>query len=146
MGDKKNPLELLTQYNNMKKAPEETMSKFTAHFLKVYNSIPAKVKLAPMAAQLQYTDSLDNNFSLLFRERRSTNLDAIMSNAIEVEVNMMASGKIKQRFNRGDKKPQGDAQPSTSWFLYDKFDMMMKTMETLMERMPMGNRPVMLEK
>jgi hypothetical protein len=37
-----------------------------------------------------------------------------MSDAIEVEVNMMALGKIKQRFNKGDKRPQGYAQPSTS--------------------------------
>jgi hypothetical protein len=70
------------------------------------------------------------------------NLDAIMRNVVEVEVNMMASGKIKPRFNRGDKRPQGDAQPSTSWSSDDKFDMMMKTMEKLMERMSMGNRPI----
>ena len=38
--DKKNPLQLLTQYNNMKKVLEETMQEFSAHFLKVYNSIP----------------------------------------------------------------------------------------------------------
>jgi hypothetical protein len=107
-GDKKNPLQLLTQYNNMKKAPEETVQEFSAHFMKVYNSIPAEVQPPPGAAQLRYADSFDNDFTLLLRERRSTNLDAIMSNAIEVEVNMMASGKIKQRFNRGDKKPQGD--------------------------------------
>jgi hypothetical protein len=43
-GDKKNPLQLLTQYNNMKKAPKETVQEFLAHFLKVYNSIPAEVK------------------------------------------------------------------------------------------------------
>jgi hypothetical protein len=40
-GDNKNPLQLLTQYNNMKKALEETMHEFSAHFLKVYNSILA---------------------------------------------------------------------------------------------------------
>jgi len=41
LGDKKNPFQLLTQYNNMKKSPEEMMQEFSAHFLKVYNSIPA---------------------------------------------------------------------------------------------------------
>jgi hypothetical protein len=144
-GDKKNPLQLLTQYNNMRKAPEETVHEFSAHFLKVYNSIPAEFKPPPGVAQLQYTDSFDSDFSLLLRERRSTSLDAIMSNVVEVEVNMMASGKIKLRFNRGDKRPQGDAQPSTSWSSDDKFNMMMKTMEKLMERMSMGNRPASRE-
>jgi hypothetical protein len=39
-GDKKNLLQLLTQYNNMKKSPEEIVQEFSTHFLKVYNSIP----------------------------------------------------------------------------------------------------------
>jgi hypothetical protein len=46
-GDKKNPLQLLTQYNNMKRAPEETMQEFSSYFMKVYNSILAEVKPPP---------------------------------------------------------------------------------------------------
>jgi hypothetical protein len=46
------------------------------------------------------------------------------------------------RLKGGDKRPQGDAHPSTSQSLDEKFDMMMKTMEKLMERMSMGNRRV----
>jgi hypothetical protein len=76
------------------------------------------------------------------RERKSANLDAMNSDAIEVKVNLMALGKIKQSFNSGGKKPQGDAQPSTSLPSKDEFDLMMKTMEKLMERMSMGNKPV----
>jgi hypothetical protein len=79
---------------------------------------------------------------LLLRERRSSNLDAMMSDIIEVEVNLMASGKIKQNFNRGRNKPQGYAQPSTSRPSDDKFDLMMKAMKKLMERMFVGNKPV----
>jgi hypothetical protein len=82
---------------------------------------------------------------LLLRERRSKNLDAITSNAIEVKVNMLASRKIKQRFNRGDKKPQGDVQPSMSRSIDDKFKLMMKTMEKLMEKMYVGNIPATRE-
>jgi hypothetical protein len=89
----------------MKKAPKEMIEEFSAHFLKVYNSILAEVKPPPSAAQLRYADSFDNEFSLLLRERRSMSLDAIMSNAAEFEVNMMALGKIKPKFNRGDKRP-----------------------------------------
>jgi hypothetical protein len=76
----------------------------------------------------------------MLRERRSANLDAMMSDAIEVEVNLMASGNIKQSFNRGGKKPQGDAQPSNSQPSEDKFDLMMKMMEKLMEIMYVGNK------
>jgi hypothetical protein len=114
-GDKKNPLQLLTQYNNMRKTPKEMVQEFSAHFLKVYNSIPVEVKPLPDVAQLQYADSFDGDFALLLRERRSENLDAIMSNAVKVELNMMVSGKIKSKFNRSDKIHQGDEQSSTSW-------------------------------
>jgi hypothetical protein len=51
-GDKKNPLQLLTQYNNMKKASEETVQEFSACFMKVYNSIPVEVQPPPGATQL----------------------------------------------------------------------------------------------
>jgi hypothetical protein len=131
-GDKKNPLQLLTQYNNMKRALEEMVQEFSIHFMRVYNSIPTEVQPPPRVAQLRYADSFDNDFFLLLRERRSKNLDAMMNDTIEVEENIMASGNIKQRFNKGDKKPQGDAHPSTSRSLDEKFDLMMKTMEKLM--------------
>jgi hypothetical protein len=47
-GDKKNPLQLLTQYNNMKRSPDETVQEFSARFMKVYNAIPAEVNPPPL--------------------------------------------------------------------------------------------------
>jgi hypothetical protein len=125
----------------MKRALEEMVQEFLDHFMRFYNSIPTKFQPPLGVAQLQYADSFDSDFTLLLRERISTNLDAMMSDAIEVEVNMMVLGNIKQRFNKGGKKPQGDTQPSNSRPLEDKFDLMMKTMEKMMERMSMGNKP-----
>ena len=82
--------------------------------MKVYNSIPTEVKPPPGASQLRYVDSFDNEFSLLLRERRYNTLDDMMSDAIEVEVNPMASVKIKHNPDRDMKKVQGQAQPSIS--------------------------------
>jgi hypothetical protein len=42
---------------------------FSARFIKVYNSIPTKVKPPPRAAQLRYDDSFESDFSLLLREK-----------------------------------------------------------------------------
>jgi hypothetical protein len=67
-GDKKNPLQLLTQYNNMKRSPDKTVQEFSARFIKVYNLIPIEVKPPPKAAQLIYVDSFESDFSLLLRE------------------------------------------------------------------------------
>jgi len=87
---------------------------FLARFMKVYNSIPTKVKLPPGASQLRYVDSFDSDFALLLREIRSNTLGVMMSDIIKVNVKLMASGKIKQKFYRNGKHPQGDAQPSMS--------------------------------
>jgi len=140
MGRQEEPLAVVNAYNNMKKAPEETVQEFSTCFMKVYTSIPVEFRPPPGVVQLRYVDSFDNDFTLLLRERRTTNLDTIMRNTIEVEVNMMVSRKIKHRFNRGDKRPQGDVQPSTSRFIDDKFNLMMRTMEKIMEKMSVGNR------
>jgi hypothetical protein len=63
--------------------------------MKVYNLIPTEVKPPPRASQLQYADSFDIDFALLLRERRSNTLYDMMSDSIEVEVNLLASVKIK---------------------------------------------------
>jgi hypothetical protein len=60
-GDKKNHLQLLTQYNNMRRSPDETIQGFPARFIKVYNSIPTEVKPPPRVAQLRYVDSFESN-------------------------------------------------------------------------------------
>jgi hypothetical protein len=121
-GDKKNSLQLLNQYNNIKIPPYETVQEFSTIFMKVYNSIPTEDKPPSRATQLRYDDSFDNDFSLLLRDKRSNTLDDMMNETIEVEVNSMASGKIKHNLDRSVKKVQGEEQPSTSQSSDEKFD------------------------
>jgi hypothetical protein len=70
----------------------------------------------------------------------------MMSDAIEVEVNLMELGKIKHNLDRSGKKAQGEEHPSTSQSSDKKFDLIMNTMERLMERMSMENKPATREK
>jgi hypothetical protein len=79
----------------MRRSLDETVQEFSSRFMKFYNSIPTEVKPPPRAAQLRYVDSFSSDFALLLRERSSNSLDDMMSYAIEVEVNIIASGKIK---------------------------------------------------
>jgi hypothetical protein len=125
----------------MSRSPNETVQEFSYRFIKVYNSIPIEVKPPPRATQLRYVDSFESDFFLLLRESRSTSLDDMMSDAIEVEVNLMASGNIKYNYDRDMNKVQEKAQPSTSHSSEERFDLMMNTMEKLMERMSLDNNP-----
>jgi hypothetical protein len=145
-GDKKNPLHLLSQYNNMRRSPDETVHEFSTIFIKVYNLIPIEVKPPTKDAQLRYVDSFESDFSLLLREIIYASLDDMMNDSIEVEVNMMASRKIKSNSDRALNKDQDKAQPLTSLTLEERFEMMMKTMEKMMERMSLECKPNTREK
>jgi len=74
----------------------------------VYNSIPTEVKTSPGASQLRYAESFDNYFTFLLRERRSTKVDDMMNDAIEVEVNLMETRNIKKNHDYDMKNVQGE--------------------------------------
>jgi len=61
----------------------------------------------------------------------------MMTAAIEVQVNVMAAQKSKQE----GKKTREEDQPSSSSSSDVRFDMMMKTMEKMMERLSINNIP-----
>ena len=71
----------------------------------------------------------ENDFSLLLRERKYANFPTMFNDALEVEANLMASGKMKHRVEVDRRKNKEENQPSTSSSTDAKFDIMMKTME-----------------
>ena len=56
--------------------------------MRTYESILEDVKPPPRAAKLHYADAFDSEFTLLLRERRSSLLESMMQDAIEVEFNL----------------------------------------------------------
>ena len=75
----------------------ESVQEFSARVMRSYDSILEHVKNPPRVAQLHYADAFDSDFALTLRERRSTSLADMMNDAIEVEVNLMDLGKMKQK-------------------------------------------------
>ena len=107
--------------------------------MRVYNSIPEDIKPSTAATKLHYAGAFDNDFAFSLRERKSATLAAMFTDALEVEANMMASGKMKHRDI--DRRKKEENFPSASFSTNDvKFEMMLKTMEKLMDRLTMDNR------
>ena len=130
---------LVTQYNQLKRGNDEVVKNFSDIFNKIYNSLPVQCKPPEGMAKLHYAEGVNDDFSLLLRERRSTTLADIMNDAIEVEVNLMASKKGKYIFDT--KKVKEEDQTSTSQSTADaKIDYMLKVMERMMERLAENNR------
>ena len=100
----------------------------------MFNSIPAHLKPPEALAQMRYVEAFDYGFSLLLRERESPTLAEMQSDAVKVEVNMIATKKSKM----GKTKLKEEEKPSSSTS-EDKLDSMMKTMEKLMDRLALGN-------
>jgi hypothetical protein len=137
---KKNSLHLLAQYNNLKRGPTESVQDFSTRFMITYDSIPADVKPPPGAAKLPYVDAFSSELTLLLRERISISLTDMMDDAIEVEVSLSTSNKNKQR-NETKRVKEEEPQVFTSQSNSNtKFNMMMKTMEKLMDKLSVDDK------
>ena len=68
----------------------------------------------------------------------------MFTDTLEVEANMMACGKIKPRVEVDRRKGREEAHPSTSASSSSdmKFEMMLKTMEKLMDRLTLEAKPM----
>ena len=95
--DKKSLLQVLSQYKNIKKWRFVSIHEFSRHFMRVYNSILADIKPLVGAAKLHYADAFQSHFVLLLRERKSTSIPNMFKDALELEANMMACGKMKHK-------------------------------------------------
>ena len=98
--------------------------------MRVYTSIPVDIKPHVGYAKLHYVDAFENDFALLLRERKSTTLLDMFKDTLEVETNLMASGKMKQRVETYKRK-----------FRDAMLEVMMRNMEILMEKLALDNRP-----
>jgi len=116
-GERKDHLYYLTEFGYLKKKNSETVMEFILRFYKLYNKIPAEVKPSQPAAKVTFAGAFELDFELLLRERRGSTLNHMQDDAVEIESNMMASGKIRARIeigNRDTKLFREQAGPSRS--------------------------------
>jgi hypothetical protein len=116
-GERKDHLYYLTEFGSLRKKNSETVMEFIQRFNKLYNKIPAEVKPSQPAAKVTFAGAFEPDFALLLRERRGATLNRMQDDAVEIESNMMASGKLKAKLetgNREAKRFREQAGPSGS--------------------------------
>jgi hypothetical protein len=138
--EKKNSVQMLTTYNQLRRGNDESIKNFSFRFNSIYNSLPIDCKPPEGMAKLHYAEAFDDEFALFLRERRSPTLAQMMSDAVEIEINMMSSKRGRYRVDpREQKKPKEESRASTS---YDpKFDSLMKVMEKLVDKLSIRDKP-----
>jgi hypothetical protein len=92
----------LTDFISLKKKNLETVMEFIQIFNKLYNKILVEVKPSQLAAKVTFAGAFEPDFALPSRERRGDTLTRMQDDDIEIESNMMASGKFKTRVEMGN--------------------------------------------
>lgn len=72
-------------------------------FNKLYNSLPVEIKPPPTGAKVNFVGAFESDFGFTLRERRSTTLYQIQTDALEIEVNLVAVGKALEAQPTQDK-------------------------------------------
>ena len=84
----KNPLKIHSEYNNLKREPNESVKDFTAQFNRLYHSIPNEMKTPPGLDLLHYPDGFDPDMAYQLRERNLAMLEDMHRKTISVEANL----------------------------------------------------------
>jgi hypothetical protein len=116
-GERKDHLYYLTEFGSLKKKNSEIVMEFILRFNKLYNKIPAAVKPSEPSAKVTFAGAFEPDFALLLRERRGATLNRMQDDVVEIESNMMASGKLKAKVeitNRDNRRYKEPAGPSRS--------------------------------
>ena len=125
---------MVTQYNQLKRGNDETVKSFSPRFNMIYNSLHVQCKPPEGMEKFHYAESFDDEFALFHRERRSSTLDDMMNDAIEVEINMMSSKRGK--YNSETRRVKDEPQSSSN----SKFDSIMEVMEKLVYKLSIIDR------
>ena len=68
----------------------------------MYSKFLVEIKPSETSTKLTYANSFESEFSLLLKERRSVTLLNMQEAALEVESNMLATGKLKDHLDYFD--------------------------------------------
>jgi len=87
---KKDPLNILSEYNTIKRGPQEAVLDYCARFNNVYNAIPQNLRPPPDLALYTFPDGFDSDMAYQLRERAPQTLADMQNIAVSVEANLIA--------------------------------------------------------
>jgi hypothetical protein len=134
-GVKKDPIQILSEYENIKRSQGESVQDYCTRFNNLYNAIPADIKPAPGLALIKFPDGFDADMSYQLRERDAATLEDMQKCAISVEANLLA----RRARQRNERRVTIREEPSTSNNDY-KMDTVVKSLALLLERSNISDR------
>ena len=124
---KKDPLHILSEYNTIKRGPQEAVLDYCARFNNVYNAIPQNLRPPLDLALYTFLDGFDPDMAYQLRERAPQTLAEMQNVAISVEANLIA----KRNRARTERRTTFKEEPSA---LDQKLDAIITGMHRLGDR------------
>jgi len=124
---KKDPLHILSEYDTIKRGPQEAVLDYCARFNNVYNSIPQNLRPPPDLALIKFLDGFDSDMAYQLRERAPQTLEDMPNIAVSVEANLIT----KRNRARAERRTTFKEEPSA---LEQKLDEIIKGMHRLGDR------------
>lgn len=107
-GEKRDHGYVLTKFNALKKRQNEDVTYFIKRFNKFYNNIPTEIKPPQAAAKVVFTGAFEPDFGFTLRERSSTSLDQIQTDALHIEAKFASTGKFKGKTEHEARRKKGE--------------------------------------
>ena len=87
---KKNPLQILSEYENIKRNVSETVQDYCLRFNAIYNVILANLKPPVGLSLLKFLNGFDADMAYQLHERDPSSLEDMQKIAVSVEANLLA--------------------------------------------------------
>ncbi len=126
---KKSPLQILSEYENIKRIIGESVQDYCVIFNIVYNAIPANIKPPMGLALIKFLDGFDPDMAYQLRERDLATLEDTQKIAVSVEANLLA----KRSRTKAEKKVTIKEEAST-------FDHLPRKIEKMFDRFTIADK------
>jgi len=130
---KKYPLQILSEYENLKRGANKIVHDYCTRFNNVYNVIPLDLRPLPSLALIKFPYRFDIDMAFQLRERNPPTLEDMQSVPISVEANLPSK---RARVRNERRTPLKDETSP----LDQKMDALAKGMERLMDRIEVIER------
>jgi hypothetical protein len=120
----------MTEFGSLKKMGGDFVSYFSKRFNKMYNKIPAEIKPTEASAKISYASAFNPDFCLLLRERRATSLAQMKYAAIEVEYNVLAVDRLRNKVDADRRKGRSEASTSGTSLPHHQVDELTKIVKS----------------
>jgi len=85
---KKNPLQILVEYEKIKRNAGESVQDYCVRFKVVYNKIPDHLKPPMGLAMMKFSDCFDTDMAYQLRERELATMEDMQKIAVSIEANL----------------------------------------------------------